>query len=149
MTTAIWWIRRDLRLGDNPALSAALQAASHVLPLFILDDALLRSSRLGENRLRFLLEGLRQLDTDLRQRGSRLVVRSGDPHAVLSELISSEAAGAIYAEEDVPKDQQHMTKLNADLAKLPTWKSITKRKAPLPEAEEWKDKTGKLSQLLR
>ena len=67
MTTAIWWIRRDLRLGDNPALSAALQAASHVLPLFILDDALLRSSRLGENRLRFLLEGLQQLDADLRQ----------------------------------------------------------------------------------
>ena len=42
-----------------------------------------------------------------------------------------------------------MTKLNADLAKLPTWKSITKRKAALPEAEEWKDKTGKLSQLIR
>jgi ferredoxin len=56
---------------------------------------------------------------------------------------------AIYAEEDVPADQRHMTQLNADLAKLPTWKSITKRKAPLPEAEEWKDKTGKLSQMIR
>jgi ferredoxin len=42
-----------------------------------------------------------------------------------------------------------MTKLNAELAKLPTWKSITKRKPALPEAEEWKDKTGKLSQLIR
>jgi len=116
MTTAIWWIRRDLRLGDNPALSAALQAASHVLPLFILDDALLRSSRLGENRLRFLLEGLRQLDTDLRQRGSRLVVRSGDPHAVLSELISSEAAGAIYAEEDhSPYARQRDARISASL----------------------------------
>jgi ferredoxin len=56
---------------------------------------------------------------------------------------------AIYAEEDVPADQQHMTKLNADLAKLPTWKSITKRKEPLPDADDWKDKTGKLSELLR
>jgi ferredoxin len=56
---------------------------------------------------------------------------------------------AIYAEEDVPKNQRHMTQLNADLAKLPTWKSITKRKAALPEAEEWKDKTGKLSELIR
>jgi ferredoxin len=42
-----------------------------------------------------------------------------------------------------------MTKINAELAKLPTWKSITKRKAALPEAEEWKDKTGKLPHLLR
>jgi ferredoxin len=49
----------------------------------------------------------------------------------------------------VPKDQRHMTKLNAELAKLPSWKSITKRKAALPEAEEWKDRTGKLSELLR
>jgi len=56
---------------------------------------------------------------------------------------------AIYAEEDVPADQQHMTKLNADLAKLPTWKSITKRKTPLPDADEWKDKTGKLKELIR
>ncbi len=56
---------------------------------------------------------------------------------------------AIYAEEDLPADQQHMTALNAALAKLPHWKSITKRKAPLPDAEEWKDKTGKLGELAR
>jgi ferredoxin len=53
---------------------------------------------------------------------------------------------AIYAEEDVPADQQHMTQLNAELARLPTWKSITKRKDPLPDADEWKDKTDKLSE---
>ena len=49
----------------------------------------------------------------------------------------------------MPADQQHMIKLNADLAKLPTWKSITKRHDPLPDAEEWKDKTGKLKELVR
>jgi ferredoxin len=56
---------------------------------------------------------------------------------------------AIYAEEDAPRDQQHMIKLNAELALLPSWKSITKRKAPLPEAEEFKDKPNKLSLLVR
>ena len=54
-----------------------------------------------------------------------------------------------HPEEDAPRDQQHMIKLNAELALLPGWKAITKRKAPLPEAEEWKNKTGKLSQLIR
>jgi ferredoxin len=54
---------------------------------------------------------------------------------------------AIYAEEDLPQDQMHMTKLNAELS--PKWISITKRKAPLPDADEWKDKTGKLSELIR
>jgi ferredoxin len=50
-------------------------------------------------------------------------------------------------EEDVPGDQQIMIKLNADLAKK--WPSITKRKTPLPDADEWKDKTGKVDQLVR
>jgi ferredoxin len=55
---------------------------------------------------------------------------------------------AIYAEEDVPDGQQPMVALNAELSQL-GWPSITKRKAPLPDAEEWKNKTGKLSELAR
>ena len=55
---------------------------------------------------------------------------------------------AIYAEEDVPEGQGHMTKLNAELSTI-GWPSITKRKAALPDAEVWKDKTGKLAQLQR
>jgi ferredoxin len=42
-----------------------------------------------------------------------------------------------------------MTQLNAELALVPTWKSITTRKAPMPDADDWKDKTGKLSELQR
>ncbi|ALU88722.1 ferredoxin [Herbaspirillum rubrisubalbicans] len=54
---------------------------------------------------------------------------------------------AIYAEEDVPADQQQYIALNAELSR--NWPSITKTKAPLPEAEEWKDKTDKLQYLQR
>jgi len=50
-------------------------------------------------------------------------------------------------EEDVPGDQQHMIKLNAELAKH--WPSITKRKPALPDADDWKDKTGKLPELIK
>jgi ferredoxin len=55
---------------------------------------------------------------------------------------------AIYAEEDVPEGQEHMTKLNAELS-LIGWPSITKRKAPMADADAWKDKTGKLAELKR
>jgi ferredoxin len=47
----------------------------------------------------------------------------------------------------VPSDQLAFIKINADLAK--TWPSITKRKAPLPDADEWKDRKDKLSELIR
>ena len=39
MTTAIWWVRRDLRLADNLALAAALAQSEKVIPVFILDPA--------------------------------------------------------------------------------------------------------------
>ena len=56
---------------------------------------------------------------------------------------------AIYAEEDVPSDQVHMIKLNEELSRIPTWKTITKRKEPLADAEAWQDKTDKLKELVR
>ena len=54
---------------------------------------------------------------------------------------------AIVPEEDVPGNQQHMVKLNAELAK--GWPSITRRKAPPADADDWKDRTGKLEELVR
>ncbi len=56
---------------------------------------------------------------------------------------------AILPEEDVPQAQRHMIALNAELARLPGWAAITKRKAPLPDADEWKHETGKLVHLIR
>jgi ferredoxin len=54
---------------------------------------------------------------------------------------------AIYAEEDVPANQQQFIKLNTELARK--WPSITKSKAPLPEADQWKDTEAKLEFLER
>jgi deoxyribodipyrimidine photo-lyase len=94
--TSIWWIRRDLRLTDNPALHAALEAGS-VLPVFILDPAFSSSSPRRKN---FLHEGLHALDRDLRARNSYLAIRSGRPLEVLRQLISETNASAIFAEAD-------------------------------------------------
>ena len=33
----IWWLRRDLRLSDNAALSHALRDGDIIIPVFILD----------------------------------------------------------------------------------------------------------------
>lgn len=94
--TNIWWIRRDLRLTDNAALHAALEADS-VLPVFILDPAF---DNLSPRRKSFLYEGLAALDKDLRKRGSHLILRKGNPADVLHELFDAARAEAIYAEED-------------------------------------------------
>jgi deoxyribodipyrimidine photo-lyase len=100
MTTALWWVRRDQRLTDNQALVAALQRAELVIPVFVLDPVLLESPDAGEKRVAFMLASLRQLDADLRARGSRLIIRRGNPAAELANLVRETGAEAIFAEED-------------------------------------------------
>jgi ferredoxin len=56
---------------------------------------------------------------------------------------------AIVPEEDVAQNQRHMIALNAELARVAGWPTISKRKAPLPDADEWKDSTEKLVHLIR
>jgi deoxyribodipyrimidine photo-lyase len=98
---AIWWARRDLRLADNQALHQAMQAAETLVPVFVLDPALLSTFAASEKRLAFLFGGLRALDADLRARGSRLIVRRGDPATELARLVSETGATAVFAEEHV------------------------------------------------
>src|SRR4051794_15040774 len=77
MVTSVMWFRRDLRLGDNPALLAAC-AAGEVVPLFVLDPLLW--SRSGDPRRGYLAGSLAALS---RSTGGALVVRSGDPAEVV------------------------------------------------------------------
>ena len=56
-------------------------------------------------------------------------------------------AEAIFAEDDVPPDQQHCTALNAELSKI--WKPIVERKDPPADADEWVSVKGKLQYLER
>jgi deoxyribodipyrimidine photo-lyase len=100
MKTAIWWVRRDLRLTDNQALHAALNAADWIIPVFIYDPRLWSNQKFGNFRLSFLNDGLTSLDANLQSRGSRLVLRSGDPLIELTKIVLETGAQIIYAEED-------------------------------------------------
>ena len=71
MTTGIWWIRRDIRIEDNPALQEAVNHSTNLLPLFILDPTILAHP--AEHRKAFLFDGLRKLDAQLQKHGSRLI----------------------------------------------------------------------------
>ena len=99
--TVLWWARRDLRLADNQALSAALNDADRVIPVFVLDPTLLDADWAGAKRVAFMLGGLRALDQALRARSSYLVIRRGNPQKELATLLAETGASAIYAEEDV------------------------------------------------
>ncbi|OYV20229.1 MAG: ferredoxin [Methylococcaceae bacterium NSP1-2] len=56
-------------------------------------------------------------------------------------------AGAIFAEDELPEGQEQFIQLNAELAKQ--WPLITEVQSPLPDADEWNGKEGKLDFLER
>jgi deoxyribodipyrimidine photo-lyase len=90
------WFRRDLRLADHPALLAAA-AHGEVVPVFVVDPAFAVS---GAPRRAYLHDCLRSLDASLRERGGRLVIRHGDPQAVVPALAADVGADAVYVSRD-------------------------------------------------
>lgn len=96
MNRTIVWFRRDLRIADHAPLYRAAQRGA-VIPVFILDRALLHHPETASARVAFMLECLRSLDADLREREGRLILRSGNPVDVLPQLIRETQAEGVYA----------------------------------------------------
>ena len=100
VSTAIVWFRRDLRVIDHPALHLGASAFDRVLPVFVLDDALLEGRYRSESRTAFMLACLRELDEALRARGAGLVVVHGPPERELPRLAAEHGADAVLWTSD-------------------------------------------------
>ena len=86
---------------------------------------------------------------DCFREGPNMLVIDPDECIDCAVCIPECPVNAIYAEEDVPADQLAFIKLNAELSLAAGWKSITKRKPALPEADDWKDVKSKIGLLVR
>jgi deoxyribodipyrimidine photo-lyase len=100
VTTAVVVFTRDLRTTDNPALAAAARSAG-IVPLFVLDDAVLARHAGNATRLAFLLQSLRDLDGSLRAIGGRLIVRRGCWAETVAGVAAEAQACRIHLMDDV------------------------------------------------
>jgi len=100
LSCAVVLFTRDLRVRDQAALATAAREAERVVPLFVLDDELLRRNCGSPNRVSFLLDCLRDLDASLRERGARLVLRRGDPVEQALRVAGEWDAAAIHLSDD-------------------------------------------------
>ncbi|MFE2288736.1 cryptochrome/photolyase family protein [Streptomyces sp. NPDC059443] len=92
MNLAVVLYTSDLRLHDHPPLRAALSSSGQVVPFFVRDPAITAPP----NRLAFLADCLADLDSGLRARGGRLVVRSGDAVAQTVSLVREADADEVH-----------------------------------------------------
>ena len=116
LKTGVVLFTRDLRLHDHPALAAAAERAERIVPLFVLDDALLAAFG-APNRVAFLLDALADLDASLRRRGGALVLRRGNAVAETFRTAVETGAEAVFVSEDVSAyAQQRERRLRRTLA---------------------------------
>jgi len=95
MRTAIVWFRRDLRLADNPALTAATREYDRVLPLFVWAPEEEHPWSPGAAQRWWLHRSLERLSADLVDAGSRLILRQGASIETLRSLAEETGAEAV------------------------------------------------------
>jgi deoxyribodipyrimidine photo-lyase len=98
---AIFWFRRDLRLNDNAGLYHALKSGMPVLPLFIFDKSILdKLEDKADARVSFIHDTITVLSEELRELGSSLLVKYGNPEDVWTELLQQYDVKDVFCNRD-------------------------------------------------
>ncbi len=87
------WFRQDLRLTDNPALTAAVDTERPLIPIYVLDDVSAGEWAMGGACRWWLHESLKSLNDSL---GGQLRIFRGDARAVVTALASELDASGVY-----------------------------------------------------
>ena len=94
--TALVWFRQDLRLADNPALSAAVAAGARIVPVYVWSPEEEGGWAPGAASRWWLHQSLQALDASLRERGSQLLLRRGPAGEALQQLAQETGATQLY-----------------------------------------------------
>ncbi len=92
----IVWFRQDLRVEDNPALSAAADSGAPVIPLYIWSPEEEGDWEPGGASRWWLYYSLSELEAKLAKLGSPLVVKRGYCLSVLRDFVKEVGAHAVF-----------------------------------------------------
>ena len=100
MKISIFWFRRDLRIEDNTALNAALNAGLPVLPIFIFDVNILEELTKDDPRVTFIYETLSSINNQFYKKESSLKILNGKPVSVFRKLIIEYKIAQVFFNKD-------------------------------------------------
>jgi len=99
--TVLWWLKRDFRLHDVPALREALHEARHVIPVFVVEPALLNSPETSAFHIAAWADAVGSLREALLPYGGNVLVLRGDAPDVFVRLRDAVPFDALYSHEEV------------------------------------------------
>ena len=101
MKVNIFWCRRDMRLEDNAALYYALKAGLPVIPLFIFDNEILNKlENKKDSRVAFIHNTLLQMQEQLKEISSSMVVLYSTPEKAFKQLIKDYDIANVFTNRD-------------------------------------------------
>ena len=108
------WFTHNLRLDDNPAVEAALEA-DQLICLFVVEPSWFRANRyslhsLGSHRRAFLQQTLDDLNERLKQRGQRLLLWHDTPLESLTRLVQLAKVSRVITAEHPGHYERHALK---------------------------------------
>jgi deoxyribodipyrimidine photo-lyase len=124
MRTIVVWFKTDLRLHDNETLVKAIAQGDSIIPVYCFDEAHFNNSeygfqKTGSFRAQFLLESLIDLDSNLRELGSGLLILKGNPEVEIPKIVSQYKANKVVAKREVAfEERQTESKVQEALFKL-------------------------------
>lgn len=111
MKTAVVWFKTDLRLFDNETFIKAISQSQEIIPVYCFDDAHYQKTSYGFNKTgnfktQFLLESLKNLDENLRNLGSGLIIIKGKPEVEIPKIVQQYKAQKVFAKREVATEEK-------------------------------------------
>lgn len=100
--TGIFIFRRDLRLNDNTGLNEALSTCKKVISVFIFDPRQIgnKNQYRSANAIQFMVASLEELAQEIKKKGGRLSICSGQADEVVKKLLNETGAEAVFVNQD-------------------------------------------------
>lgn len=113
MQRILVWHRHNLRLRDRRDLQHLQPSQSQLIPLYCFDPREFAKTafgfaKTGAYRSQFLRESVANLRKNLRQRGSDLVIRQGNPEHIIPELVKTLNIDQVWFETEVTREEQQV-----------------------------------------
>ena len=124
MRTTIVWFKTDLRLHDNETIIKAIAQSDKIIPVYCFDDTEYVTTefgfkKTGSFRTHFLLESLIDLDKNLRELGSGLLILKGKSEIEIPNIVQQYKATKVFSKKEVSyQEKQTEEKVREVLFKL-------------------------------
>ena len=124
MKRSIVWFKTDLRLHDNETLVKAIAKSDEIIPVYCFDEDQFQITeygfqKTGSFRAKFLLEAVADLDKNLRELGSGLIILKGNPEVEIPKIVQEYKACKVFAKREVTYEENQTENLvKTELFKL-------------------------------